>query len=167
MINKYINDITDTEWQVVTLNKIKYIIFKAKSNGKALIRQVKEDKTVGEYINYRNYKYYLKKPSKSDNKYYCRRCGHDKRSIYHKVFSSCARHKRSTYNQGALFNNYLAAMPEEIMIDSDYYNNVYQDNYIFANNTDNIVLKNNLRKIRIMIPKDWRNDEWTKNTERG
>lgn len=159
MIIKYINDITDTGWQIVTLNNTKYCIFKAKMNGKALIRNVKEDKTVGEYINYRNYKYYLKKPSKAGSEYYCRRCGHDKRSIYHKVFSSCARHKRKTYNQGTLFNNYLASMPEEIMIDSDYYNNVYQDNYNFAVNTDNIVLKNNLRKIRVMIPKDWRNDE--------
>lgn len=156
-VNKYISDITDAGWQIVTLNNAKYCIFKTKSNGKALIRQIKEDKTLGEYINYRNCKYYLKKSSKSDSKYYCRRCGHDKRSIYHKVFSSCARHKRSTYNQGTLFNNYLESMPEEIMIDSDYYINVYQDNCTFADNTDNIVLKNNLRKIRVMIPKDWRN----------
>lgn len=159
MIIKYIGDITDTEWQIVTLNNLKYVIFKAKSNGKALIRQVKEDMSVGEYITYRNYKYYINKPKKSGSEYYCRRCGHDKRSIYHKVFSTCARHKRKTYNQGTLFNNYLASMPEEIMIGSDYYNNVYQDNCNFADITDNIVLKNNLRKIRVMIPKDWRNDE--------
>ena len=159
MINKYIDDITDTEWQLATLNNLKYCIFKAKSNGKALIRQVKEDKILGEYITYKNYKYYINKPKKVDSKCYCRRCGHDKRSIYHKVFSSCARYKRKTYNQGTLFNNYLESMPEEIMIDSDYYNNVYQDNYNFAENTDNIVLKNNLKKIRLMIPKDWRNDE--------
>lgn len=86
MIIKYIDDITDTEWQVVTLNNLKYITFKAKSNGKALIRQVKEDKTVGEYIIYKNYKYYINKSKKVGSECYCRRCGHDKRSIYHKVF---------------------------------------------------------------------------------
>ena len=52
MMIKYIDDITDTEWKVVTLDKLKYIIFKAKSNGKALIRQVKEDKIIGEYSGY-------------------------------------------------------------------------------------------------------------------
>lgn len=149
MIIKYIDDITDTECKVVTLNNLKYVIFKAKSNGKALIRQVKEDKTVGEYIIYKNYKHYLKKPKKAKSEYYCRRCGHDKRSIYHKVFSSCARHKRSTYNQGTLFNNYLESMPDDIIVDSDYYKNVYMDNYKFADITNNEILKNNLRKIKV------------------
>ena len=147
MIIKYIDDITDTEWQVVTLNNLKYIIFKAKSNGKALIRQIKEDKSVGEYINYRNYKYYLKNPSKADNKYYCRRCGHDKRSIYHKVFSSCARHKRNTYNQGTLFNNYLNSMPDNVDVNSEYFENVWKDNYLFAEKTGNDVLLENLQNI--------------------
>lgn len=74
MINKYIDDITDTEWQVVTLNNLKYIIFKSKSNGKALIRHVKEDKTIGKYITYKNYKYYINKPKKAGSECYCRRC---------------------------------------------------------------------------------------------
>ena len=153
MIIKYIDDITDTEWQVVTFNNLKYVIFKAKSNGKALIRQVKEDKTVGEYIIYKNCKYYMKTPKKAKSEYYCRRCGHDKRSIYHKVFSSCARHKRSTYNQGTLFNNYLESMPDDIIVDSDYYKNVYMDNCKFADITDNEILKNNLRKINVNFKK--------------
>lgn len=145
-VNKYISDITDAGWQIVTLNNTKYCIFKAKMNGKALIRQVKEDKTAGKYINYKNYKYYLKK---SKSEYYCRRCGHDKRSIYHKVFSSCARHKRKTYNQGTLFNNYLSSMPEEIIRYSDYYNNVYMDNLNFAEKTGNVILLRNLKNMRI------------------
>lgn len=147
MIIKYIDDITDTEWKVVTLNNLKYITFKAKSNGKALIRQVKEDKTVGEYITYNNYKYYLKKPKKVGSEYYCRRCGHDKRSIYHKVFSSCARHKRNTYNQGTLFNNYLNSMPDNVDVNSEYFENVWQDNYLFAKKTENDILLENLENI--------------------
>lgn len=147
MIIKYIDDITDTEWQVATLNNLKYVIFKAKSNGKILIRQVKKDMTVGEYITYRYYKYYINKPKKSDSEYYCRRCGHDKRSIYHKVFSSCARHKRATYNQGTLFNNYLNTMPDNVDVNSEYYENVWQDNYSFAKKTGNDVLLENLQNI--------------------
>lgn len=149
MIIKYIDDITDTECQVVTLNKLKYVVFKAKSNGKALIRHVKEDKTIGEYITYKNYKYYINKPKKLGSECYCRRCGHDKRSIYHKVFSSCARHKRKTYNQGTLFNNYLTSMPEEIIRYSDYYNNVYMDNLNFAEKTGNVILLRSLKNMRI------------------
>lgn len=154
MIIKYIDDITDTEWQVVTLNNLKYVIFKAKSNGKELIRQVNEDKTVGEYIIYKNYKYYINNPKKSGSECYCRRCGHDKRSIYHRVFSSCARHKRKTYNQGTLFNNYLASMPEEIIRYSDYYN-VYMDNLNFAEKTGNVMLLGNLKNIRITGADDY------------
>ena len=146
-VNKYISDITDAGWQIVTLCNSKYCIFKAKNNGKALIRQIKEDKTVGEYINYKNYKYYLKKSKKTDSKYYCRRCGHDKRSIYHKVFSSCARHKRTTYNQGTLFNNYLNSMPDNVDVNSEYYENVWQDNYSFAKKTGNDILLENLQNI--------------------
>lgn len=155
MIIKYIDDITDTEWQVVTLNNLKYVIFKVKSNGKALIRQIKEDKTVGEYITYNNYKYYINKPKKVDSECYCRRCGHDKRSIYHKVFSSCARHKRKKYNRGTLFNNYLTSMPEEIIRYSDYYNNVYMDNLNFAEKTGNVMLLGNLKNIRITGADDY------------
>lgn len=147
MIFKYIDDITDTGWQLATLNNLKYVIFKSKSNGKTLIRQVKEDKTVGEYITYKNYKYYLNKTKKSDSEYYCRRCGHDKRSIYHKVFSSCARHKRNTYNQGTLFNNYLNSMPNNVDVNSEYFENVWQDNYLFAKKTGNDVLLENLQNI--------------------
>ena len=155
MIIKYIEDIADTEWQVVTLNNLKYAIFKAKSNGKALIRQVKEDKTIGKYIIYKNYKYYINKPKKVDSECYCRRCGHDKRSIYHKVFSSCARHKRNTYNQGKLFNNYLASMPEDIIRYSDYYNNVYMDNLNFAEKTGNVILLKSLKNMRIEGANDY------------
>lgn len=144
---KYIDDITDTEWQVVTLNNLKYIIFKAKSNGKALIRQVKEDKTIGKYITYKNYKYYINKPKKAGSECYCRRCGHDKRSIYHKVFSSCARHKRKTYNQGTLFNNYLASMPDNVTYNSEYYDNVWCDNYEFAKKIGNDILLEALENI--------------------
>lgn len=147
-VNKYISDITDAGLQIVTLNNLKYCVFKAKINGKALIRQVKEDKTVGEYINYKNYKYYLKKKSsKTYSEYYCRRCGHDKRSIYHKVFSSCARHKRSTYNQGTLFNNYLASMPDKVNYNSEYYDNVWCDNYSFAKKIGNDILLEALENI--------------------
>lgn len=144
MIIKYINDITDTVWQIVTLNNTEYCIFKDKMNGQALIRQIKEDKTAGKYINYKNYKYYLKKLK---SEYYCRRCGHDKRSIYHKVFSSCARHKRNTYNQGTLFNNYLNSMPEKVNYNSEYYVNVWRDNYDFAKKVGNDVLLENLQNI--------------------
>ena len=147
MIFKYIGDIADTEWQVATLNNLKYVIFKAKSNSNALIRKIMEDKTIGEYIIYKNYKYYINKPKKSDSEYYCRRCGHDKRSIYHKVFSSCARHKRTTYNQGMLFNNYLNSMPNNVDVNSEYYENVWQDNYSFAKKTGNDVLLENLQNI--------------------
>lgn len=147
MIIKYIDDITDIEWQVATLNNFKYVIFKAKSNGKALIRQVKEDNTVGEYIVFKQCKYYINRPKKSDSEYYCRRCGHDKRSIYHKVFSSCARHKRTTYNQGTLFNNYLNSMPNNVDVNSEYFENVWQDNYLFAKKTGNDVLLANLQNI--------------------
>lgn len=155
MIIKYIGDITDTEWQLATLNSLKYVIFKAKSNGKALIRKIKEDKTIGEYIIYKNYKYYINKPKKAGSECYCRRCGHDKRSIYHRVFSSCARHKRKTYNQGTLFNNYLASMPEEIIRYSEYYNNVYMDNLNFAEKTGNVILLRNLKKMRIAGAHDY------------
>lgn len=147
IVTKYITTITDTEWRIATLNNSKYCIFKDKNNGKALIRQVKEDKTVGEYINYKNYKYYLKKSNKADSKYYCRRCGHDKRSVYHKVFSSCARHKRNTYNQGVLFNNYLASMPDKVKYNSEYFDNVWCDNYDFAKKTGNDILLETLENI--------------------
>ena len=146
-VNKYISDITDAGWQIVTLNNLKYCVFKAKINGKALIRQIKEDKTAGKYINYKNYKYYLKKPKRAESEYYCCRCGHDKRSIYHKVFSTCARHKRKTYNQGKLFNNYLASMPDKVNYNSEYYDNVWCDNYDFAKKTGNDILLETLENI--------------------
>ena len=87
------------------------------------------------------------KPKKSVSEYYCRRCGHDKRSIYHKVFSSCARHKRNTYNQGVLFNNYLNSMPDNVDVNSEYFENVWQDNYLFAEKTGNDILLETLQNI--------------------
>lgn len=87
---------------------------------------------------------------KKDNENLCRRCYHDKRGIYHKVFSSCAKHKHKTYNFTNLYSNYISKLPNSIE-DNDYYNNVYLDDLNIAEKTGNEFLQNLLINIKINI----------------
>lgn len=87
---------------------------------------------------------------KKDNENLCRRCYHDKRGIYHKVYSSCAKYKHKTYNFTNLYSSYISKLPI-IIDDFDYYNNVYLDDLNVAEKTGNEFLENLLLNIKINI----------------
>ena len=73
----------------------------------------------------------------------CKRCGHIKTGIAHKVFTSCAKYKHKTYNQIGLLNNYLLKMPRVIENEDDYERYLDDINYIPRLNNDYI---NNIYK---------------------
>ena len=60
----------------------------------------------------------------------CKRCGHIKTGIAHKVFTSCAKYKHKAYNQIGLLNNYLLKMPRLIDNEDDYARYLDDINYI-------------------------------------
>ena len=60
----------------------------------------------------------------------CKRCGHIKTGIAHKVFTSCAKYKHKTYNLTGLLNNYLLKMPMVIDNEEDYQRYLDDINYI-------------------------------------
>ena len=73
----------------------------------------------------------------------CKRCGHIKTGIAHKVFTSCAKYKHKTYNPTGLLNNYLLKMPRVIDNEEDYARYLDDINYIPRLNNDYI---NNIYK---------------------
>lgn len=90
---------------------------------------------------------------KKDNPNLCRRCYHDKRGIYHKVYSSCAKHKHNTYNFTNLYSSYIAKLPSSID-NEEYYNNVFLDDLNIAIKTGNEFFENLLSNIKIKVGND-------------
>ena len=74
----------------------------------------------------------------------CKRCGHIKTGIAHKVFTSCAKYKHKTYNPTGLLNNYLLKMPRVIENEDDYERYLDDINYLPRLNNDYI---NNIYKV--------------------
>lgn len=79
----------------------------------------------------------LNKEMKKCNENICKKCGHDKRGLFHKVYSSCARYKKGIdkYRQSNLLNNYLNKLPYEF--NEKYTAEVYQDDINFCELTGN------------------------------
>ena len=73
----------------------------------------------------------------------CKRCGHIKTGIAHKVFTSGTKYKHKTYNPTGLLHNYLLKMPRVIDNEEDYARYLDDINYISRLNNDYI---NNIYK---------------------
>ena len=93
-----------------------YILIYAKGKNIRLIKKLDAIVVVRRLLNYMIEK--------------CKRCGHIKTGIAHKVFTSCAKYKHKTYNPSGLLNNYLLKMPRIIDNEDDYARYLDDINYI-------------------------------------
>ena len=79
----------------------------------------------------------------------CKRCGHIKTGIAHKVFTSCAKYKHKTYNQSGLLNNYLLKMPRLIDNEEDYAR--YLDDINYISRLNNAYVDNIYKEVKINV----------------
>lgn len=79
----------------------------------------------------------------------CKRCGHIKTGIAHKVFTSCAKYKHKTYNPTGLLNNYLLKMPRVIENEDDYKR--YLDDIDYIPRLHNAYIENIYKEVKINV----------------
>lgn len=79
----------------------------------------------------------------------CKRCGHIKTGIAHKVFTSCAKYKHKTYNPTSLLNNYLLKMPMIIENEEDYKR--YLDDINYISHLHNAYIENRFTEVKINV----------------
>lgn len=87
--------------------------------------------------------------NKYDRNKKCKRCGHIKTGIAHKVFTSCAKYKHKTYNPIVLLNNYLLKMSRVVENEDDYER--YLDDISYIPRLNNAYIDNIYKEVKINV----------------